>query len=139
MPASLLHRAHNQLGLVEKRAKLQRLTGGGYSLTGAGIRGIALANINRTNLVQDVIAFIQDLGNLEQGITFQYVGEQGVDLNGIKRDVFTLFWRQARYRFLEGIDNSFVPRTTVWLENNTFSLREPIIWLHLSGHLSSLH
>ena len=35
-----------------------------------------------------------------------------MDLNGIKRDVFTLFWRQARYRFLEGIDNSFVPCTT---------------------------
>ena len=49
---------------------------------------------------------------MEKGVTFKYIDEPGVDLDGIKRDVFTLFWRQSSCRFLEGNDYSFVPRAT---------------------------
>lgn len=75
-------------------------------------KDIAQVNIVRTNLVQDVLDFHTEKENLAQGVQFQFVGEPGVDLDGIKRDVFTLFWRQARCRFLEGNDNSFIPRVT---------------------------
>ena len=74
--------------------------------------GINQVNILRTNLVQDVLDFHKNMENLTRGVQFQFVGEPGLDLDGIKRDVFTLFWRQARSRFLEGIDNSFIPRVT---------------------------
>ena len=69
-------------------------------------------NIRRHNLVQDVLDFHDNKDNLEKGVTFKYVDEPGVDLDGVKRDVFTLFWRQSRCRFLEGNDHSFVPRAT---------------------------
>ena len=49
---------------------------------------------------------------MEKGVTFKYIDEPGVDLDGIKRDVFSLFWRQSSCRFLEGNDYSFVPRAT---------------------------
>lgn len=81
-------------------------------LQGLESHGTRQVNVTRTNIVQDVLEFHKLEHNVQWGVTFHYVGEQGVDVNGITRDVFTLFWRQARYRFLEGNDNSFVPRTT---------------------------
>ena len=77
-----------------------------------GSHGTQQVNIARTNIVEDVLEFHKLKHNVQQGVTFHYVGEQGVDVNGITGDVFTLFWRQARCRFLDGNDNSFVPRAT---------------------------
>ena len=73
---------------------------------------ITQVNIQRTNIVQEVIDLHSKKENLAKGAQFQFVGERGLDLDGVKRDVFTLFWRQARARFLEGKDNSFIPRIT---------------------------
>ena len=60
--------------------------------------GITQVNIQRTNIVQEVIDFHSKKENLAKGAQFQFVGERGLDLDGVKRDVFTLFWRQARTR-----------------------------------------
>lgn len=69
--------------------------------------GITQVNIPRTNIVQEVIDFHSKKENLAKGVQFQFVGERGLDLDGVKRDVVTLFWRQARTRFL-----SFISRIT---------------------------
>lgn len=75
-------------------------------------RGTLQVTIERHNIIQDILDLHKNLSNLEQGVAFRYVSEQGLDLDGIKRDTFTLFWRQSGSRFLEGEDSSFVPRAT---------------------------
>lgn len=42
-------------------------------------------------------------------LSFKLEGEQGLDMDGVKREVFTLFWERALDTFFEG-HSTFVPR-----------------------------
>lgn len=53
----------------------------------------------------------------QQLVTFSFHGEVGMDLDGLKREAYSLFWKQALEDYFEG-SSTFVPRVSPEIEES---------------------
>ena len=52
-------------------------------------------------------------------VTFTLEGEQGLDMDGLKREVYSTFWERAFEKFFEG-KSTFVPRIGPDIQDNHY-------------------
>ena len=69
-----------------------------------------MITVRRHCILQDLIQAFSNESIVERLINFCFEDEPAVDYDGVKREVFCNFWEQAGMNFLEGNENSMVPK-----------------------------
>ena len=67
-----------------------------------------ILSVRRHNIVDDIIERYQQSGLEFRSIKVQFQGEQGDDLGGLTKDLFTNFWTEAFLRYFKG-ESAMVP------------------------------
>ena len=72
--------------------------------------GVKNVWIHRETVLQDLLKVYESSSDIaESRATFSFHGEEGMDLDGIKREAYSIFWKQVLDEYFEG-SNTFVPR-----------------------------
>ncbi|KAJ7373253.1 hypothetical protein OS493_012842 [Desmophyllum pertusum] len=72
--------------------------------------GVKNVWIHRETVLQDLLKVYESSSDIaESWATFSFHGEEGMDLDGIKREAYSIFWKQLLDEYFEG-SNTFVPR-----------------------------
>lgn len=53
-------------------------------------------------LLDEMFVFFKDLEIMNKKIIFEFVSEYGSDMNGVLRDVYSVFWIEFFRRLVEG-------------------------------------
>ena len=64
--------------------------------------------INRENIVQDMLNLYSDKSIVQSLLNVTFINEPAMDLNGVKREAFTLFWEKVMPVYFEGT-TTYVP------------------------------
>lgn len=59
-------------------------------------------HIHRVNLVEELIMFFKNQEVVDVPVKFTFVNEEGADMSGVSRDVYTSFWSEFSSRSAEG-------------------------------------
>ena len=60
--------------------------------------------------MQDLLKIYESTSDIaESQATFSFYGEEGMDFDGIKREAYSIFWKQLLDEYFEGT-TTFVPR-----------------------------
>ena len=87
----------------------------------------SLHTVNRKRLFQDVMNLYEDGSfSKEYPIDIEFVGEKGIDLGGVSREMFTMFWEEAYARFFDG-SKTLIPVVCSQVDNATCSLLGKIL------------
>ncbi|KAJ7373293.1 hypothetical protein OS493_012884 [Desmophyllum pertusum] len=66
-------------------------------------------SVRRDNIVDDFLEAYKKEGMDSSRLTTEFVNEEGMDVDGVTREAFTLFWNECFYRYFEGT-GLYVPR-----------------------------
>ena len=86
-----------------------------------------MVTVHRSNIVEDMMSAYVDQDIVKSFITIQFKDECGLDFDGIKREVYSLFWENAIPCFFEGTC-TFVPRICPGIEENVYTILGRILW-----------
>lgn len=104
--------------LTERRMDaLGRLTDG----------GVTNVWVHRETVMLDLFNLYETTREITECLaTFSFYGEQGMDLDGVKREAYSIFWRQVLDEYFEG-SCTFVPRVGPGIEESTMRTLGKII------------
>lgn len=78
--------------------------------------------VNRETVMKDMLSYYQeDIDHALSSFNVTFFGENALDLDGVKREAFSLFWNGAINAFFDG-SNTFVPRISPDIEEDTYVL-----------------
>ena len=83
------------------------------------LSGVTNVWVHRETVMRDLLKTYENSRELtQQLVTFSFHGEVGMDLDGLKREAYSLFWKQALEDYFEG-SSTFVPRVSPEIEEST--------------------
>ena len=83
------------------------------------LSGVTNVWVHRETVKRDLLKTHENLREItQQLVTFSFHGEVGMDLDGLKREAYSLFWKQALEDYFEG-SSTFVPRVSPEIEEST--------------------
>ena len=78
--------------------------------------GVTNVWVHRETVIRDLLKTYENSREITQHlVTFSFHGEVGMDLDGLKREAYSLFWKQAPENYFEG-SSTFVPRVSPEIE-----------------------
>ena len=93
-------------------------------LTAGGVTNIW---VHRETVMLDLLKLYETSGEITQRLaTVSFYGEQGMDLDGVKREAYSIFWRQVLHEYFDG-SSKFVPRVGPGIEESTMRTLGQII------------
>lgn len=83
------------------------------------LSGVTNVWVHRETVMRDLLKTYDNSREItQQLVTFSFHGEVGMDLDGLKREAYSLFWKQALEDYFEG-SCTFVPRVSPEIEEST--------------------
>lgn len=83
------------------------------------LSGVTNVWVHRKTVTRNLLkTYENSRGITQQLVTFSFHGEVGMDLDGPKREAYSLFWKQALEDYFEG-SSTFVPRVRPEIEEAT--------------------
>ena len=76
--------------------------------------------MNRENIVQDMLNLYRDKSIVESLLNVTFVDEPAMDLDGVKREAFTLFWEKVMLLYFEGT-TTYVPRISPAIDESIYT------------------
>ncbi|XP_078368408.1 uncharacterized protein LOC144652258 [Oculina patagonica] len=76
--------------------------------------------INRETIVQDMLNLYNEKSTVESLLNVTFVNEPAMDLNGVKREAFTLFWEKVMPLYFEGT-TTYVPRISPAIDESIYT------------------
>ena len=76
--------------------------------------------INRENIVQDMLNLYRDNSIVKSLLNVTFIKEPAMDLNGVKREAFTLFWEKVMSLYFEGT-TTYVPRISPAINESIYN------------------
>lgn len=75
--------------------------------------------INRENIAQDMLNLYSDNSIVMSLLNVTFIKEPAMDLNGVKREAFTLFWEKVMSLYFEGT-TTYVPRISPAIDESIY-------------------
>ena len=83
------------------------------------LAGVTNVWVQRETVMRDLLQTYENSREITQHhVTFSFYGEIGMDLDGLKREAYSLFWKQALEVYFERT-STFVPRVSPEIEEST--------------------
>ena len=76
--------------------------------------------INRENIVQDMLNLYSDNSIVKSLLNVTFIKEPAMDLNGVKREAFTLFWEKVMSLYFEST-TTYVPRISPAIDESIYN------------------
>ena len=76
--------------------------------------------INRENIVQDMLNLYRDNSIVKSLLNVTFIKEPAMDLNGVKREAFTLFWEKVMSLYFEST-TTYVPRISPAIDESIYN------------------
>ena len=103
------------------------------------LSGVTNVWVRRETVMRDLLKTYENSREItQQLVTFSFHGEVGMDLDGLKREAYSLFWKQALEDYFEG-SSTFVPRVSPEIESTTRTLRRIISHHHVLTGIFPVH
>lgn len=77
--------------------------------------------INRENIVQDMLNLYSDKSIVDSPLNVTFVNEPAMDLDGVKREAFTLFWEKVMPLYFEGT-TTYIPRISPAIDESIYTI-----------------
>lgn len=81
------------------------------------LSGVTNVWVHRETVVRDLKTYENSREITRQLVTFSFHGEVWMDLDGLNREAYSLFWKQALEDYFEG-SSTFVPRVSSGIEES---------------------
>ena len=65
--------------------------------------------MDRANIVQDMLQLYKDKGVAEGLLNVNFCNEPALDMDGVKREAFTLFWEKVMLLYFDGTTTYVLP------------------------------
>lgn len=75
--------------------------------------------IDRANIVQDMLQLYKDKGVAEGLLNVNFCNEPALDMDGVKREAFTLFWEKVMPLYFDGT-TTYVPRISPSIDESVY-------------------
>ncbi|PFX12818.1 hypothetical protein AWC38_SpisGene23160 [Stylophora pistillata] len=83
------------------------------------LSGVTNVWVHRKTVMRDLLKTYENSREItQQLVTFSFHGEVGMDLDGLKREAYSLFWKQVLEDYFDG-SSTFVPRVSPEIEEST--------------------
>ena len=75
--------------------------------------------MDRANIVQDMLQLYKDKGVAEGLLNVNFCNEPALDMDGVKREAFTLFWEKVMPLYFDGT-TTHVPRISLSIDESVY-------------------
>ena len=77
-----------------------------------------IVTVKRESVTEDILNLYKTNSDIASSfVTFKFNNEEGMDMDGVKREVYSLFWEGAMMRFFDG-SNTVVPKMGPEIQDN---------------------
>ena len=91
------------------------------------LSGVTNVWVHRETVMHDLLKTYENSREITQElVTFSFSGEVGMDLDGLKREAYSLFWKQTLEDYFEG-SSTFVLRVSPEIEESMMMTLRRII------------